>query len=261
MVAPETNYTHHQVPQVTITKVFLSLLAVLGFLLYLFAGLVYMSETYSPKPRSLKVLLHSLTTSNFHLKSRQPLNASEWESTITIKNYHADNIKILINSLESVLYYKDKAFSCASQPKVPIRIQSHKQRTVNLIFKNSSCPDGPSSNPALNDEAIRERCRSGRVRLSMQMKMVLASDIIRSPFSGRFSVLDYRYLEALHVEFVHGIRKGRLVGGDETKLYAERMRSTLMPVNTSSIQRVFWEFEAKRGWMIRDHRGGRCIKI
>lgn len=34
-----------------------------------------------------------------------------------------------------------------------------------------------------------------------------------------------------------------------------------MPVNTQSIQWVFWGFEAKRGWMIRGHRGGRMEDV
>lgn len=102
-----------------------------------------------------------------------------------------------------------------------MEIGSLKQRTVKLNISHSACAEKPYLVPELNEKAIRERRRK-RLRLSLEMKMVISSAMIQSAFGGRFTIVDYRSLDVLDVEFFHG-GKGRLVHRD-VKL---RMNSTL----------------------------------
>lgn len=204
-------------------KIVISVLAFLGFLAFLVAGLIYMSHKYSPRPSDIIVRLHSLTVKHlFRVQGASPLLAI-WDANISIHNHrdgkdpHRDkDMNIIVRDLQSILYYKDHGVSCAMHAKPMLEIKSEKWGMMKLEFKAKNC--GIKDNSKVVDKferKMREERRRGHLRMSMKINMVVSTDFLRSPNStGRYWRTDIRCSHEFDVVYVDGIRKGRMVGHD-----------------------------------------------
>lgn len=178
MVAVEILDNKLQTITATKTQMFTSLFVAMAVLVGFFCGsVVFMSRSYGPESMALR--LQSLSASNFNV-TNSPLLA-EWNAELDVGN-RKDHLKIDVDEIQGLLYYKDHEISCGVVLK-PLKILSNKQRTVNLHFNRMACgAEQPFLDDDLLGQLVEER-RRGRIRLSLKLEMEMVFDLLRSSWS------------------------------------------------------------------------------
>ncbi|XP_015886466.2 uncharacterized protein LOC107421696 [Ziziphus jujuba] len=181
--------------------VLVSMAILLGFL---FGSFIYMSRNYGPESKPFLLRLQSIDASNFDISS-SPLLA-KWNVELGIEN-RKENLKINVDEVTSLLYYKDHEISCALV-MMPFKVLSQKQRSIELHFDRKACgEEQPFLDDGVLNELLEER-RKGKIMLTLKMEMEVAFDMLRSSWSwqGRLKL----YCPPMEVEFEIGKGEGKL---------------------------------------------------
>ncbi|KAF3445490.1 hypothetical protein FNV43_RR10666 [Rhamnella rubrinervis] len=164
----------------TKTQMLILLFAAMAVLLgFLYASVIFMSRSYGPESRAVEVHIESFSASNFNVTS-SPLLA-EWKVELDIGN-RKDHLRIDVEEIQSLLYYKDHEISCAMALK-PIKVLSNKQGIVELNFNREACGE---NQPFLDDDLLHqlvEERRRGKIRFSLRIQIEMTFELLRSSWS------------------------------------------------------------------------------
>lgn len=199
---PNTNDVVYSAKPHVLVIILVSMAILLAFL---YGSAVYMSTQYGPESDPISLRLESIRASNFNVTS-SPLLAN-WTVEMGLGN-RKENLRIDVEQILSLLYYRDHEISCASVT-TPFRVLSEKQRSLELHFERKACGgEQPFLDDGVLSELVEER-RKGRMRnLTMKMEMEVGFDVVRSSWSWQRRLR--LYCPPMEVEFPIGKGEGNL---------------------------------------------------
>lgn len=145
--------------------------------------LVFVNNSFLPKPKPLVVHLENMSVSNFSVGESKVEGV--WDADVVLMNPNSES-KIHISRLESFVYKEGKAMSCAASEAM--RIRSRRQEALRLRMNVERCGDQLKEAYCVSDrhvlEQINEERKIGTLRFELRMNLVLQSSF--QP--GRFTM-------------------------------------------------------------------------